>query len=126
MRDEYRATYHRLMKDRGVDFILSPAYNGVAAVLGESQYWNYTAIWNLLDQPSVILPTGLFQSPATDRADSAYEPRNDVDAREWAKYVPEKFDGAPICVQVTGKHFHDEQTLAASKLISDILKSNDL
>lgn len=111
------------MKERGVDFILSPAFSGVAAALGQSHYWNYTAIWNLLDQPCVTLPTGLFQDPAIDKADTNYKPRNSVDAREWEKYVPEKFVGAPICVQITGKHFQDEATIAASELVSEILKS---
>lgn len=104
-----------------MDFILSPTYCGVAAVCGESQYWNYTAIWNILDQPCVVLPTGLFQDPAIDAVDASYEPRNDIDAREWKKYAPEKYTGAPINVQVTGKHFHDEETIAAGKLISEIL-----
>lgn len=30
------------MKERGVDFILSPAYVGVAAELQTAQYWLYT------------------------------------------------------------------------------------
>ena len=31
-REKYRADYHALMKARGVDFILSPPYVGVASV----------------------------------------------------------------------------------------------
>lgn len=110
------------MKSRGVDFILSPPFNGVAAVLGESHYWNYTAIWNILDQPSAVFPTGLFQDPAVDVV-PVYEPRNEVDEREWRKYSrsPGRYRGAPICLQLTGKHFRDEETLAAAKLISGIV-----
>ncbi|OGE47725.1 hypothetical protein PENARI_c038G07466, partial [Penicillium arizonense] len=121
-REKYRADYHALMKARGVDFILSPTYVGVAPELGTSQYWNYTAIWNILDQPTAVFPTGLFQDPKIDKAESSYLPRNAVDEREFVKYVPEKFEGAPICLQFTGKHFKDEETLAAAKIVSDIIQ----
>lgn len=106
------------MKSRGVDFILSPAYVGPAAVLGESEYWNYTAIWNLLDQPAVAFPSGLVVDPVLDTVDSSYEPRDSVDAREWRKYGPERYEGAPVGLQLTGRHFKDEETLAAAVLIS--------
>lgn len=111
------------MKERGVDFILSPTFNGVAAGLGESQYWNYTAIWNILDQPCTIFPTGLFHDPAIDKADPEFKPRNEAEEREWKKYTPEKFIGAPIALQLTGKHFRDEETLAAAKLVAEIVRS---
>lgn len=122
-REKYRADYHALMKARGVDFILSPTYVGVAPELGTSHYWNYTAIWNILDQPTAVFPTGLFQHPEIDKAESSYVPRNAEDEREFAKYVPEKFEGAPICLQFTGKHFKDEETLAAAKIVSDIIQT---
>lgn len=86
-REKYRAEYHHLMKERGVDFIISPTHCGVAPALGESQYWNYTAIWNILDQPCVILPTGLSQDLAIDKADPNYKPRNEFDDREWKKFA---------------------------------------
>ena len=120
-REKYRAEHHRLMKDRGVDFILCPTYPGVAAIEGTPQYWYYTAIYNVLDLPTAIFPTGLFQDPKLDVL-PAYEPRSDVEAREWKKYAePEHYIGAPICLQLAGKHFKDEETLAAAKLISGLL-----
>ncbi|RHZ52863.1 hypothetical protein CDV55_104739, partial [Aspergillus turcosus] len=121
-RDAYRDAYHALMKSRGVDFILCPVYVGAAAVMGESQYWNYTAIWNILDYPGVVFPSGLVVDPALDPVDSTYRPRSEVDAREWAKYRPERYEGAPIGLQLVGKHFKDEETLAAAGLVSDIVQ----
>ncbi|PLB40536.1 fatty-acid amide hydrolase [Aspergillus candidus] len=120
-RDTYRDEYHALMKSCNVDFILSPAYVGVAAVMGESHYWNYTAIWNILDQPAVVFPSGLFVDPALDPVDETYQPRGEVDAREWAKYAPERYEGAPVGLQLTGKHFRDEETLAAAGLVKGVL-----
>lgn len=125
-RDVYRDDYNALIKSRGVDFILSPTYPGVAAVYGESHYWNYTAIWNVLDLPSAVFPSGLIVDPQLDalsEKDKAYQPRNETDKREWKKYKgPERYEGAPVALQVTGRHFKDEETLAAAKLVEDILK----
>jgi amidase len=36
--------------------------------------------------------------------------------------VPEKYVDAPIALQLVGKHFRDEETMAATDLISKILK----
>lgn len=110
------------MKTHGVDFILCPPYVGVAAVLGECQYWNYTAIWNILDQPAVVFPSGLYADPQLDPVDTSYKPRNVVDEREWKKYAPERYLGAPIGLQLVGKRFRDEETLAAASLIWSALK----
>ncbi|KAI1620801.1 amidase signature domain-containing protein [Exophiala viscosa] len=120
-REAYRAEYHRVMKERGVDFILCPAYVGVAAELATGQYWLYTAIWNILDQPAVTFPTGLKADPSVDVVEADYKPRSAQDEREFKKYVPERFIDAPIPLQVVGKHFRDEETVAAAELISGIV-----
>lgn len=73
------------MKERGVDYILCPTYVGVAAELGTPQYWNYTAIWNILDQPAVIFPTGLKADPGIDTAETDYKPRSGAEKREYEK-----------------------------------------
>ncbi|OJZ84226.1 hypothetical protein ASPFODRAFT_673098 [Aspergillus luchuensis CBS 106.47] len=125
-RDVYRDEYHALMKSRGVDFILCPVYAGVASVLGESHYWNYTAVWNILDQPAVVFPSGLSVDAQLDQLTAehkTYKPRDEVDQREWSKYTgPERYEGAPIALQLVGKHFKDEETLAAGALVDGILK----
>lgn len=123
-RDHYRDEYHALMKSRGVDFILAPAYLGVAAVLGESHYWNYTAIWNVLDQPAVVFPSGLVVDEELDSAEEGYQPRNAVDEREWKKYRPKRYVGAPIALQLVGKKFKDEEVLAAAKVVEGALKAD--
>ncbi|KAL8329936.1 hypothetical protein RB597_005297 [Gaeumannomyces tritici] len=52
-RDGYRDAHYRLMRECGVDAILCPAYVGAAAVCGTGQHIMYTAMWNILDYPSV-------------------------------------------------------------------------
>ncbi|KAJ5143015.1 uncharacterized protein N7515_001802 [Penicillium bovifimosum] len=125
-RDKYQEEYHALMKSRGVDFILSPTYPGVAAVMGESQYWNYTAIWNIVDLPSAVFPSGLTVDPVADaltEADRGYVPRGEVDEREWRKYPgPEVYEGAPVGLQISGRRWRDEETLAAATLVEGIIR----
>ncbi|CAI6097678.1 unnamed protein product [Clonostachys chloroleuca] len=123
-RDAYRDAYHQIMKDRGVDFILCPAYIGAAATLGSGQYFHYTSIWNILDQPCVTFPTGLKVDPKLDIVDEQYKPRSKADKREYDKYIPERFAGAPIALQIVGKHFQDEEIVAATELVSKIVQAS--
>lgn len=127
-RDLYRDEYQALLKRRGVDFILSPANPAAAAVMGESHYWNYTAIWNMTDMPAAIFPSGLTVDPNLDALtaqDKKYVPRNEVDEREWNKYQsPQRYESAPIALQIAGRHFKDEETLAAAKLVEEIIKGD--
>ncbi|KAJ5486272.1 hypothetical protein N7530_000572 [Penicillium desertorum] len=125
-RDIYRDEYHALINSRGVDFILSPTYPAAAAVMGESQYWNYTAIWNLVDLPSVVFPSGITVDPKVDvlsEEDRKYVPRDEVDEREWRKYQdPERYEGASVGLQIAGRRFKDEETLAAAKAVEEIVR----
>lgn len=82
-REAYRREYHALMKEHGVDVILCPAFVGAGALQGQAYYWNYTAIWNILDQPAVVFPTGISVDKEIDRFDSDYKPMNSEDEREW-------------------------------------------
>lgn len=125
-RNVYRGEYNALFKERGVDYILCPTYPTVAAVMGESHYWNYTAIWNVLDLPAAVFPTGLTVDPTLDALsaeDQAYKPRNETDKREWLKYQsPARYENAPVALQLTGRHFKDEETLAAARVVEDIIR----
>lgn len=116
------------MQSRGVDFILSPVYPGAAAVYGESEYWGYTAVWNLLDFPGVSFPSGVCvpSSPSSIEPED-YKPRNEIDDREWRKYTtsPNRYAGAPIGLQVCGGRFRDEETVAFGGLVSEVLKEEN-
>lgn len=71
------------MRYKGVDVILCPAYVGAGVLQGGAEYWNYTAIWNVLDQPAAILPSGLKVDKSIDEPEEDYTPRNEYDAKEW-------------------------------------------
>ncbi|ROW08723.1 hypothetical protein VPNG_06439 [Cytospora leucostoma] len=124
-REKYRREHHALMRERGVDFILSPAYVGAGVLQGGAKYWNYTAIWNILDLPSTVLPSGLVCDKTVDVRDVDYKPRNETDEEEFRAYDPELFDGFPIALQVAGKRYKDEEVLAFTKVLDAVLKGTN-
>lgn len=82
-REKYQREHDALMKERGVDFILGPAYVGAGALQGSAKYPHYTSIWNTLDMPSVVLSSGLRCDKGMDVRDGTYNARSDVDEEEW-------------------------------------------
>ncbi|GAB7352691.1 hypothetical protein MBLNU459_g3052t2 [Dothideomycetes sp. NU459] len=121
-REAYRREYHALMKAQGVDVILCPAYPGAGVLQHQAYYWGYTSIFNILDQPAVVFPTGLSADKDIDRYDAGYQPLNDQDSREWKAYSPELFDGVPITLQLAGTRFQDEKLLCAAKLVESVIR----
>ncbi|KAI5949396.1 hypothetical protein KGF54_005631 [Candida jiufengensis] len=125
-RDNLRNEYNDYMVENKVDFILSPTYNNVAPHSSEVYNWSYTALFNILDLPTLAFQTGLFQDPEVDvwtEDDKNYEYRSDLEKLENENYKAEEFIGAPIGLQLTGRRYRDEEVVAAGKLIvNDILK----
>lgn len=81
-REKYQREHDALMKERGVDFILGPAYVGAGALQGGAKCHHYTSIWNMLDLPSVVLPTGLRCNKNVDVRDETYNARTNIDEEE--------------------------------------------
>ncbi|KAH3670675.1 hypothetical protein OGAPHI_001190 [Ogataea philodendri] len=121
-RDEQRNLYLKTMNDKGVDFILMPTYCNVAPKPDTCHYWGYTCMWNFLDFPGVIFPSGLRADPAVDVPDFS-EPRSEIEKYEHDLYntAPEDFKGAPICLQLIGRRWFCEDTLKAAEAISGVL-----
>lgn len=124
IRDANRTTYLKAMNDQGIDFILSPTYVSVAAKPEVIHYWGYTNLWNILDFPNVVFPTGLKVDPALDTADLSYEPRSDIEKYEHSLYTgPEDFSGAPIALQLTGRRYSDETVVKGAKVLESIIRA---
>lgn len=110
------------MKKLGVDYILSPAYVSVAAKPETVHYWGYTNLWNILDFPNVVFPTGLKCDPLLDSPDTSFKPRSAVEAYERGLYDDAKnFKNAPISLQLTGKRWLDEELVEAAKLVHRVI-----
>jgi amidase len=84
-RDQLRAEFHALMKERGVDVILCPPYVGSAPLQHKTDYGTYTMLWNMLDQPALVFPSGLFVDPSLDPVDADYKPMNPMDQQQHDK-----------------------------------------
>lgn len=100
-REKYRRDHAAVMKEHGVDFILCPAYVGAGVLQGGAKYWNYTAIWNILDLPSSVLPSGLKCVKDVDVRDEAYKTRGEQDEEEWKAC---KLTRPPLSIQ-TGNFY---------------------
>ncbi|KJZ79193.1 hypothetical protein HIM_01344 [Hirsutella minnesotensis 3608] len=120
-RDAIRTEYLALMQARGVDVILCPTYVGVGTLQGQAKCWSYTAMWNFLDYPAVVFPSGLRVDKEVDVFDTSYSPRSSDDEREWKAYDADLFDGVPIALQLVGKRFHDEELLKAARIVEEAL-----
>lgn len=122
IRDAGRIEYMNQMNAKGIDFILSPTYVSVAAKPETVTYWGYTNIWNILDFPNVIFPTGLSVDSELDSIDTSFTPRSDLEAYEYGLYTgPEDFSNAPINLQLTGRRYADESVVKAAKTIHEII-----
>ncbi|KAJ6510887.1 amidase signature domain-containing protein [Mycena sanguinolenta] len=121
-RDTLRAQYLEHYNAQSVDVVLCPAGAGPAPALGTCKYWGYTNIWNFVDYPAAVFPTGLYCDPAWDLKDSA--PRtymSEADRLNSASYDPETFAGAPLCLQLVCRRFADELVVKALEEISKAL-----
>lgn len=82
-RNALRNDYARHWSESKVDVLLCPPAVGPAQVCGTTKYFTYTGIWNVLDYPAAIFPTGLRVEP-TDRPVKRTEFLGPQDKDLWA------------------------------------------
>ncbi|OJA16946.1 hypothetical protein AZE42_11081 [Rhizopogon vesiculosus] len=83
----------------------------------------YTAIWNLLDYPGAVFPTGLFADPSIDIYREPLRPMSAADEQNISLYDAAVFTGAPVSLQTISRRFNDGLVLAAQDVIERIFKS---
>lgn len=106
-RDQYRRQFAKDWAKQDVDFVLCPMFVGPAPAHDTSLYWNYTALWNILDCPGVIFPTPI---KAGKKGWEVYA--SDVSLGEKDDHVREMWDthdyeGAPIALQLVARKHYD-------------------
>ncbi|EGW29918.1 uncharacterized protein SPAPADRAFT_63546 [Spathaspora passalidarum NRRL Y-27907] len=124
IRDGLRQEYTEYLVKNKVDFILSPAYNNVAPHSEEVYNWSYTSLFNILDLPTLVIQSGVFQDPNVDKwteEDLKYKYRSPLEQLENENYHPDEFIGAPVGLQLSGRRYFDEEVVAAGKAIVDVL-----
>ncbi|EGO00853.1 hypothetical protein SERLA73DRAFT_87177 [Serpula lacrymans var. lacrymans S7.3] len=122
-RDKYRFNYSDHWNIAGCDVVLCPPGPGTAGLHETMKYWGYLAIWNLLDYPGLVFPTGLKADPSIDVIRESFEPMSDSDQYNNSLYDPELFVGAPISLQLVARRFNDGLLLAAQEIIEKVIKS---
>ncbi|PGH13052.1 hypothetical protein AJ79_03889 [Helicocarpus griseus UAMH5409] len=122
-RDAYREAYAKhwtataASSTGEVDLILCPAVPGCAPPHETARYWGYTAQWNLLNYPGVVFPVTTVDQ-AVDLREESYQPRNDKDRYNYDLYPgPERYEGAPVSLQLVGRRFCDEKVMAGLEAI---------
>ncbi|EJU00958.1 amidase [Dacryopinax primogenitus] len=78
-RDQYKQAYLDYWNSTGCDVILCAPFPGTANPHDMARYWGYTAIFNLLDYPGVVFPTGLKLDPRVDVAYESTEAMSEAD-----------------------------------------------
>ncbi|KAH8655411.1 amidase signature domain-containing protein [Xylariales sp. PMI_506] len=117
-REQYRAMYAKAWSKTGkdesdeVDVILCPPSFGAATPHDQSRYWGYTSQWNLLDYPAAVFPVTAVD-PLLDIKDVDYQPKNEQDKFVYDMYSPQKFQNAPVSLQIVGRRQAEEKVLAA-------------
>ncbi|KAH7920550.1 amidase [Leucogyrophana mollusca] len=122
-RDTFRRAYSDHWRQQGCDVLLCPPFHGTASRHDTAKYWGYTAIWNILDYPGIVFPSGLKADPSVDVLRAVGSPMSESDEYNRSLYDPEAFIGAPISLQVIARRFDDGLVLAAQEVIERIIKS---
>ncbi|KAH7906146.1 amidase signature domain-containing protein [Hygrophoropsis aurantiaca] len=121
--DTFRRAYSDHWNQQGVDVLLCPPFPGTAARHDTTTYWGYTAIFNILDYPGVVFPTGIKADPSIDVPRKFGSPMSPADEYNRSLYDPQIYVGAPVNLQVIARRFSDGLALAAQELIEQIIKA---
>lgn len=121
--NQFRHAYSDHWNRFGIDVLLCAPFPGTANPHDTAKYWGYTAIWNLLDYPGFVFPSGLKADPAVDVVQQPFAPMSAADAFNHSLYKPEVFVGAPVSLQLIAKRFDDGLLVAAQKAIEGILRA---
>lgn len=109
-RDQYRCDFVEKWNEQDVDVVLAPCYVGPASKHDTAYYWNYTALWNFVDYPSIVLPTPVTVQEKTPYA-GEWKALSEKDAHVKEMWDEGGFEGAPINLQVIGRKYHDNQMI---------------
>lgn len=125
-RDAFRHQYTEHWNEAEVDVVLAPVSPSTAPVLGTSMYWGYTAIWNLLQYPSVAFPASSFIDgwKTANLESEKYVPRTETEKSIYKNYSSEVSQGLPVGLQVVARRLHEHNLLKAMHIIEHALKGN--
>lgn len=113
-RDAFRTAFAAHWNAQDVDIVICPAFVGPACAHDTAWYWNYTAFWNYVDYPGVVVPTKQVVGKKGDDADYlASEPLSEECKRVRELWKEGDFEGAPMNIQVVARRYHDHDLFNA-------------
>jgi amidase len=105
-----------------VDAFIMPVAPHAAVMPGRYLYTGYTEAINLLDYSTAVIPVTT-ANKTVDVVDPDYTPMNELDAKNWAWYDAEAYDGAPVGLQIVARTYEEEKVWAIAKIVDTILKN---
>ncbi|KAF5667300.1 general amidase [Fusarium heterosporum] len=109
---------------RPIDALICPPAPGIGYPHNFNTYWGYTALFNLLDYPSAIIPIrNLGISPHQDPVDMQYTPlkTNPYDTANQDIYDPQLVSNQPLTIQIVGRPFEDEDLIQVASTVDALL-----
>ncbi len=122
-RDEFRCQFAEHWNTQDVDFVICPVFVGPASAHDTAKYWNYTALWNFVDYPGVVVPTGLKVEEGEKGKGYAedYKPLSKECEDVKRMWEETDFVGAPICLQIVARRYHDNELFGALAVLQKAL-----
>lgn len=140
-REAFRKEFLQRWNELELDALLCPVMCNVAPRPGTIKYWGYTSVFNLVDYPGVVFPSGFKADHRLDReyeaqsasegteGDFGYAKRDgwvsDFDKDNAEEYEQHRnvFDGAPVGLQLIGRRYRDEELLKYAELLLHLVGS---
>lgn len=142
-REAFRKEFLARWNELALDCLLCPVMGSVAPRPGKIKYWGYTSVFNLVDYPGVVFPSGLQadsqideQYETSDRASAdgfGYEPRkgkadwmSSFDRENQEEYEQHRgvFDRAPVGLQLIGRRYMDEELIKYAELLQHVVQTS--
>lgn len=121
-RDAFRSEFAEHWTAQDVDVVIAPVFVGPACSHDTGLYWNYTAFWNYVDCPGVVVPTPI---RALKKGEEKYGPgevMSPEDAHVRKLWEEGDFEGAPINLQIVARKYHDNELFAAIEAMKEALE----
>lgn len=138
IREAFRKEFLQAWNLLELDCLLTPVMGNVAPRPATVTYWGYTSVFNLVDYPGVVFPSGFkadakadqqFEAVAAGSGEFAYTNKHDwmseFDKHNTQEYQQHRqvFDGAPVGLQLIGRRYRDEELVKYAELLQHIVGS---
>ncbi|KAI1035234.1 hypothetical protein LB504_006019 [Fusarium proliferatum] len=121
-RDDFRCRFAEHWESEDVDFVICPVFVGPACSHETALYWNYTALWNYVDYPGIVIPTPIKAgAKGTENYPTNSTPLSKEEEQVRQFWAEGDFEGAPVNLQVVARKYHDNDLFAAVTEIDKVI-----